>query len=179
MSTYPYQAFYCEENIWKTCRLDPFEVDRVDVVIISNDMDAAPLWNQRAAPSPLQPVFWDYHVVVIEHLEVPVVWDLDTRLETPSPFDRWWEGTFAALDRLPERLEPVFRLLTRQEYFEVFSSDRSHMRSEEGGYKKPPPPWEPIYDPATGHTLDRLVDLGDPFAGELVDVDEMLERFSQ
>jgi len=179
MSTYPYQPFYCEENIWKTCRLDPFEAGRVDVAIISNDLNAAPLWNQRAAPSPLQPVFWDYHVVAIEHREEPVIWDLDTRLETPSSFDEWWDGTFVALDRLPERLEPRFRLLASEEYLEVFSSDRSHMRDEQGAYKKPPPPWEPIYDPAMGHTLDRLVAVSDPFAGELVAVDDMLRRFSR
>lgn len=179
MTTYPYQPFYCEENIWKTCRLDPFEADRVDVAIISNDLDAAPLWNQRAAPSPLQPVFWDYHVVAIEHREVPVVWDLDTRLETPVRFDPWWEGTFPALDRLPDRLGPVFRLLDSETYVEVFSSDRSHMRDEQGAYKKPSPPWEPIYDPAKGHTLDRLVDMSDRFAGEVVGGDEMSRRFSR
>ena len=44
-------------------------------------------------------------------------------------------------------LAPRFRLIAVSEYREHFSSDRSHMRTDEGGWRHPPPPWPALERP--------------------------------
>lgn len=177
--SYPYQPYYCEENIWQLCRQAPFDGEAVEVVVISNRAGACPFWHQRAAPSSTRPIFWDYHVVAIERqADDALAWDLDTRLATPAPFELWWQTTFPALDGLTEAFQPSFRVVPHEVYLETLSSDRSHMRTAEGEFKKPPPDWEPIFEPEVGMNLDRFVDLQTDFVGEVLGLDDFAPPLS-
>ena len=176
--SYPYQPFYCEENIWRLCRLNPFDGEEVYAAVISNHDRACPLWNQRACPSPSRPIFWDYHVVAIECGAAETrVWDLDSRLDAPVPIDLWWRATFPLLERLDAAFSPFFRVVSRDAYLATFSSDRSHMLGEGGEYKKPPPEWEPIFDPDVGMNLEQFLEMGRPFVGDLHGADGFRARF--
>lgn len=166
MSDFPYQPFYCEENVWHLCQSAPFDGGEVYVVVISNEQGACPLWNQRACQSPSRPIFWDYHVVAVETGgDEDRVWDLDSRLGCPAAFDIWWQGTFPSLEGFPAEFRPRFRVIDAEDYLRGFSSDRSHMEDGEGGYKKPPPSWEPIQQADVAMNLDRLLDTDDEFLG--------------
>ena len=54
-----YQAYYCEENIWRLCQQPQLQVHKSEVVFISNPRRTCALWYQRAAPYPTEPVVWD------------------------------------------------------------------------------------------------------------------------
>ncbi|KAK6046194.1 hypothetical protein COOONC_16302 [Cooperia oncophora] len=75
-----------------------------------------------------------------------VVWDLDTRLPFPCTFDEYWIGSVQ-----PQRggnstqYGRYFRMVPCAEYLLHFSSDRSHMKTEDGRWLAPPPDWEPIF----------------------------------
>ncbi|MFB6374940.1 MAG: hypothetical protein ABEN55_17880 [Bradymonadaceae bacterium] len=169
MSSYSYQPYYCEENVWRLCRQNPFDGNDVYAVVISNRTGACPLWNQREAPSSTRPVLWDYHVVAVERrAESTLVWDLDTRLECPAPVAVWWQATFPALERLGPAFQPNFRVVPRDIFLDTLSTDRSHMQTDGGEFKKPPPDWDRIFDPKVGMNLDRFVDMDDEFVGRVV-----------
>lgn len=173
-----YQPYFCEENIWKLCEGGALDRDRSFAVVISNAEGAVPLWSQREAPAPDRPVFWDYHAVAVERdAEGVRVWDFDSELEIPVGFDIWVRESFPAVDRLPRRYSPRFRVVPAQEYLDLFSSDRSHMKDEEGDWREPPPDWPAIYDPDRGMNLDRFVDMQGDFAGEVCTLSELCERF--
>lgn len=164
-----YQPFYCEENIWQLCAQRSFDAERAWAVFISNPARTCALWSQRAARRPGEPVLWDYHVVLLDTSEAePRIWDLDTLIGTPAPFADWWQATFPFEDRLPEQFQPRFRLIPADVYLAEFSSDRSHMRDEQGAWRAPPPEWAPIFDADRGMNLDRFIDLEDEFVGEVM-----------
>ena len=140
-----YASCYCEENVWHLCQDATLPGTRRRVAFISNPHRTCALWSQRAAPSPGEAVFWDYHVVLLcRDGSGWQVWDLDTTLGMPVALDRYLQGTFPAGTALPERFWPCFRVLEASEYLEEFSSDRSHMRREDGSWMAPPPPWPAI-----------------------------------
>lgn len=175
----PYQPYYCEENVWKLLRGDYLGGDRRFAVVISNRVGACPVWNQRAAPSPERPVFWDYHVVAAAVGGGARIWDLDSRLEPPVDLDTWLAESFPGIDRLPRRFHPSFRVVPEETYLEVFSSNRAHMRDEAGGWKKPPPDWPAIYQPERGMNLDQFVDMDLEFVGEVCTRSELAERLDR
>ena len=173
-----YQPYYCEENIWHLCRDRGFEERRAFVVFISNEGRSCALWSQRAAPQTGVPVVWDYHVVAIDASgNEAQVWDLDTVVGAPVDFGRWWKTTFPLGESVPERLRPTFRVVEADTYLERFSSDRSHMRDDDGGWKKPPPDWEPIFEADEGMNLERFVAMDDDFVGEVLEMEAFCRRF--
>lgn len=153
--------YWCEENAWHLCVEPRIGSDAV-VVVISNPWRTVALWHQRAA-SPLDaPVVWDYHVVVVSR--DARVWDLDTRLEFPIAFDVYVGRTFR--EGVAARLQPRFRAIDAAVYRSSFASDRRHMRDEDGGWQRPPPPWPAIGD---GHVLDALLEPDDESFGPWLD----------
>ena len=147
-SELPYTPFYCEENIWHLCGMTERVPPDSRVVIISNPARACAVWQQRAARKPAEPIIWDYHVVLLAcNLEVLNIWDFDTLLDMPCLASQWLYESFWQLPHEFAHLAPRFRLIASSEYRAKFSSDRTHMWSEDGSWKHPPPTWPAIVIP--------------------------------
>ena len=82
-----------------------------------------------------------------------LVYDLDSRLPFPCSFSCYVQrALLPALDYSPS-FHPLFRVLPAAQLLSTFASDRSHMRSAEGGYLATPPPWPSI---GRGHNLSQF-----------------------
>lgn len=140
-----YTPYYCEENIWLLCR-EPAFADRPRwVLVISNPGRCCAVWHQRASQRHEDPICWDYHVVLaVYRAAVWEIWDLDTRLGMPVPAVEWLTRSFPALHGEYARFAPRFRVIESEAYLARFSSDRSHMRGDDGSWRQPPPPWPTI-----------------------------------
>ncbi|TRM61813.1 N-terminal glutamine amidase-domain-containing protein [Schizophyllum amplum] len=154
-----YTSHYCEENVYlllQTLASDASVADTWNAyaVFISNETKSVALWNQKLAPEDsVMPVVWDYHVVALlrpkepeisqecEERVLPQAWiyDFDSRIPTPVLLEEYLEGTFR--DEVPTQFQSLFRVVSAQELFDYFASDRSHMLSSEASlvYVKPPP----------------------------------------
>ncbi|RMZ57717.1 hypothetical protein APUTEX25_001917 [Auxenochlorella protothecoides] len=84
-------------------------------LFITSHTRLTPVWRQAASQHANGLVLWDYHVVALHRQQEGdcLVWDMDR----------------------------VFRMVSGQALTSRFESDRSHMRSESGGWSAPPPPW--------------------------------------
>ena len=158
-----YWPNYCEENIWRLCG-EPREDDPIRrfAVFVSNTARSVALWAQRAAAEPDRPVIWDYHVVLLE--ELPAGWlvtDPDCTRSSPMPAAAWIEACFRALSPAAAAFAPEFRVVDAAEYRETLCSDRSHMRTAEGAWASPPPPWPCVG--ADGSNLMKFVDMREKF----------------
>ena len=181
MADYAYQSHYCEENIWLLLHQRRSESEAAWAVFISNPNHTCALWCQRASPAPDQPVVWDYHVVAIEQSDDGWrIWDLDTRCDVPTGVDEWWRETFPFEKRVPQTLQPTFRVVERDAFLRSFSSDRSHMRGDDGDWLARPPDWDPIFDPEHGMNLPGFVEMSadSGLPGEILGPDEFRERFA-
>ena len=150
-----YQPFYCEENVWHLA--GEMRGRSARVLFVSNANRSCAMWKQRAG----DPIVWDYHVVLWCDGQI---YDRDSRLGFPVPFEDWIAGTFPV--ELPPLFAPRFRVIDAERFLEVFASDRSHMRTDEG-WQRPPPEWPPI---GAGMNLMRFVDMEAPFEGEVSDL---------
>ena len=159
-----YAACYCEENVWHLCHHPAPAEGARHVVFVSNASRACPLWAQRAAPAPGQPVVWDYHVLLVAGGRV---WDLDSVLDFPAPLADYLAATFRPS---PPGFAPRFRVVAAADYLRRFASDRSHMRGPDGGWLAAPPPWPPIGAPGEPSNVMRFVDVEAPFVGDLTDL---------
>lgn len=167
--------FYCEENVFHLCREPLLEGRPRAVAFISNPAGAVAMWNQRAARQPGEAILWDYHVVLLVQ-EPWEVWDLDTTLGLPVPAAEYLARSFHR--GLPAELMPRFRVVDAAGFLETFASDRTHMRSPDGTYQSPPPPWPPIGVPDREPNLMRFVNMTEPFVGELLDLAQLSARVS-
>lgn len=168
-----YQPYWCEENAWHLC-VDP-RLDEAPawVVIVTNAARTVLVWNQRAASEPGAAVAWDYHVFVLARREPGwQVWDLDTTIGMPAPADAYLARCFRAG---PPRIAPCFHVLDAADYRRVFASDRRHMRTADGGWQQPPPPWPAIGE---GHRLPELLDPERPTPGVWLSLAQLRERCS-
>lgn len=165
-----YCPFYCEENAWHLLGDAPWGegVDAAWAVAVTNARGAAALWYQRAAPVPGEPVLWDYHVFAVsERAGQRTVWDPDTTLGMPCDGPTYVERTFQPTRMVGTPWAPMFRRVAAARYRGRFTSDRSHMRGEDGAWLQPPPSWPAI---GPGHSLPALLDLGDPAFGPWCDL---------
>ncbi|KAK6336370.1 Protein N-terminal glutamine amidohydrolase [Orbilia brochopaga] len=64
-----YAACYCEENIYKLVEgnIPAASLANFTVVFLSNSTGTIPVFSQKAQKTPLFPVIWDYHVVLVHH----------------------------------------------------------------------------------------------------------------
>ncbi|VDM55452.1 unnamed protein product [Angiostrongylus costaricensis] len=133
------------------------------VVFISNSSRCVPLFSQKASTDSVclyyngewlfltryslcfRPfVMWDYHVVLLQQVDqgVPLIWDLDTLLSFPCSFDEYWNGAIRPTGwNIPEQYNRYFRVIPCTHYITHFSSDRSHMKREDGSWLSAPPVW--------------------------------------
>lgn len=173
-----YTANYCEENIWhlaEDSRLGPGERS---VVLLTSAAKSVPLWQQKAAPGEGNPVFWDYHVILIVKTgPSSVVYDFDTELPFPSNFDHYVRETFVPGKSLPYNYHPRFRVIDAAEYRKSFCSDRTHMKLPDGSWRSTPPSWPEIMPPG-GVPLKQLLDLRKPAPGQWTDLDGLIQRFA-
>ncbi|MCJ8746246.1 hypothetical protein PDJAM_G00139600 [Pangasius djambal] len=120
-----YTSCYCEENVWKLCDYIQAQavcpLDEVHAVFISNENKTIPIWKQKSSRGG-EPVIWDYHVVLL-HMNPQAqsfVYDLDTTLPFPCPFDVYSREAF----RSDELLKPKFRrrvkAVEENVYFHLF-----------------------------------------------------------
>ncbi|KAF9518178.1 hypothetical protein BS47DRAFT_1338433 [Hydnum rufescens UP504] len=138
-----YTAQYCEENIYllaKSFCSEEGDHRQSYAVFISNVSRNVALFNQQASQAPQLPVLWDYHVLLltVESRQTPnddltvSIWDYDTRLGFPCPFDVYMIGTF------PDIISDIsascgldlvshFRVVPTSDFLDHFASDRSHM----------------------------------------------------
>ena len=173
MTELQYQAHYCEENIWHLARDEQFNSVDCSVLFISNSAKCCAMWSQKAAPSPEQPVLWDYHVVLLARGETPKIWDLDSTLGCPIDAKTYLAETWKNLATVPDAFKPRFRVIDSNEYIGTLSSDRSHMLATETTYKEPPPSWDPIVAEGQAQNLHRFINMDLPFVGKVIDLSEL------
>lgn len=170
-----YQPFYCEENVIHLCAHPRLAGREPAAVFIRGAAGECVMWHQRAAAGPGEPVLWDYHVVLLARGPWEV-WDLDSTLGCPVPAQDYLRRSFRPELALPPRHAPRLRVVPAPELAARFASDRSHMRGPNGEYSQPPPPWPAIGPAGAPSTLARFLALGDPIAGEEMDLPALLER---
>jgi protein N-terminal glutamine amidohydrolase len=161
-----YWPYYCEENAWKLAF-----ADREDgaVLVISNLARQVLLLGQRAGDAS-GAVIWDYHVIwVRRERDAWVVCDPDCTLsdEGELPLSVYLNQTFPPLDPEYSALAPLLKVISKVKFLETFASDRSHMRSHDGDWLQPPPPWPCI---GHGHELPQFIDMLDKTVGTVVDL---------
>uniref|UniRef100_A0A1I7W7K2 Protein N-terminal glutamine amidohydrolase n=1 Tax=Heterorhabditis bacteriophora TaxID=37862 RepID=A0A1I7W7K2_HETBA len=101
-------------------------------------------------------VVWDYHVVLLEKGEEGTkVWDLDSTLPFPCPFNQYWQSTF----------QPIGWNIA-----EEFKSDRSHMKKPDGSWIAPPPVWDLIYKRHLHNNIDQFISMNPLQLGEISEV---------
>ncbi len=168
-----YQPHYCEENIWHLARDERVKGINADVLFISNSAKCCAMWCQKAAPSPEQPVLWDYHVILLTRGDTLEIWDFDSTLEAPVDAKTYLAETWKNLDTVPDAFQPRFRLISSEEYLSTLSSDRSHMLVSENSYKEDPPQWPPIIAEGEAQNLHRLMNMDLPYIGKVVDLETL------
>ncbi len=161
-----YQPYYCEENVWWLSR-QPEHADS-HVVFVSNPARCVAMWGTRPGRPSDGLITWDYHVVLLDNSGN--IHDHDHKFGISRRFPNWIRDTFP--HETPLEFRPRFRVVAAAEFHEVFESDRSHMRTADGGWAQPPPPW-----PAPGDrsTLWDLVDTQKSGAGFVCDLDGLCD----
>ncbi|XP_059983228.1 protein N-terminal glutamine amidohydrolase isoform X1 [Lagenorhynchus albirostris] len=150
-----YNSCYCEENIWKLCEYiknhDQYPLEECYAVFISNERKMIPIWKQQARPGD-GPVIWDYHVVLL-HVSSggqSFIYDLDTVLPFPCPFDTYVEDAFKSDEDIHPQFRRKFRVIRADSYLKNFASDRSHMKDSSGNWREPPPSYPCIETGVSG-----------------------------
>ena len=142
---------YCEENVWRLTfrklklQQQGFEPGtRYYVVFVSSHQKLVPMFYQKASEtvnnSSDEPVFWDYHVILLERREdgKAYVTDVDTFLTpSPAPLDHYLDKSFRP-DEYTEEVNPRFRVVDASVFLKFFSSDREHMRKNGKWMAEPP-----------------------------------------
>ncbi|KAM4685138.1 protein N-terminal glutamine amidohydrolase isoform 3-T5 [Amazona ochrocephala] len=150
-----YTSCYCEENVWKLCEYirsqDQYPLEEFYAVFISNDRRMIPLWKQKSGHGD-EPVVWDYHVILlhVSSREQNFIYDLDTVLPFPCPFDMYSVEAFRLDDGLRPEFHRKIRMIRADLYLKTFASDRSHMKDANGKWQKPPPSY-PCIETAAGN----------------------------
>lgn len=168
-NAFPYAACYCEENTYLLIRrlAEQHGSDGLYAVFVSNPERRTPIWRQRAASAAAGPggccVCWDYHSWAVRTRRSgeeggSLVYDLDTTLEPfPVPFAVYRREALRPCAG-PARL---YRIVPAREMLASFSSDRSHMRTADGGWTAAPPAWAPIRGSGVddSNTLPAFLDM--------------------
>lgn len=183
-----YTSHYCEENVWmmasKIKETFPEQLRYCYPVFISNDFCHIPLWRQSASKQEDGLVIWDYHVIMVYHNEnETTVFDMDTTLPFPTPFDEYCRETFKSDEYLDSKFHRLFRVLTAESFLNNFSSDRSHMQKEDGSWVKPPPNYPAIKNTMEPHNLGQYIsmkrDENVVRFGTVLNLNSFLDRFDR
>lgn len=142
------------------------------VLVLANEPGAFAMWGQRAASEPELPVVWDYHVVYARPVAAGwEVLDQDSALPFPVPLPLWRAVSFLPLPPEVDISPPLVRVIPAWRFLSRLSSDRGHMRNEDGEWVAPPPAWPTIGSGSS--TLAAMCDPGTPGFGRVVGLDEL------
>jgi hypothetical protein len=169
-----YQAFYCEENVWRLLSGDALGAAAAWAVIVSNADHNVLVLRQRSGRPVDGLVHWDYHVfaVATDPLLGRTAIDMDSDLPFPCPLGRYLRDSFPG--DAQKNVMPRFRVLKARDYAEGFVSDRSHMRRRDGSWMAPPPPWpSPGEGSGRRNNLMEWVDMGRRSPGIVYDLSGM------
>nr|XP_020820648.1 protein N-terminal glutamine amidohydrolase [Phascolarctos cinereus] len=178
-----YSSCYCEENIWKLCEYikkhGQYPLEECYAVFISNERRMIPIWKQQARPGD-EPVIWDYHVVLL-HVSSggqSFIYDLDTVLPFPCPFDTYVEDAFKSDDDIDPQFRRKFRVIRADLYLKNFASDRSHMKDSSGNWREPPPPYPCIQTGASKMNLNDFISMNPEVGwGAVYTLPDFVHRF--
>ncbi|XP_022084736.1 protein N-terminal glutamine amidohydrolase-like [Acanthaster planci] len=157
-----YTACYCEENVWKLCEhAQRHQLKHIFAVFISNSAKMIPIWHQRERKGPDEPVVWDYHVICLYCPEAgePQVYDLDSLLPFPCPLTTYLQSSIQHDALLKIQYHRKFRVVPAEIFLKTFASDRSHMKTVDGGWMKPPPPYPCIATAECTMNLDDFISM--------------------
>ncbi len=167
-----YQSCYCEENIWHLCQ-HPVCTEST-VIFIASHGGMFPMLYQKAMSDPTTPILWDYHVILLLAGQPAHILDFDTILPFCTELGTYLPQSFLPEKSVAPEYRPYFRLIPAQAYLREFRSDRSHMRTEDGGWNSPPPDWPPIGN--GGSNLARFIDMQDHSIGEVLSYNQLLNH---
>lgn len=172
-----YQPYFCEENAWQALAHNLLEMPTQWAVFISNPAKACALWAQAAAPSVGEPVFWDYHVVVMGLDERGVLWvyDPDHVPGTTCTLAAWWGATFPIMAEVRELYHPWCRVVERDAMLARFYSDRGHMLGPDGQWLKPAPSWPLLTEGDVD--LSTLMDMTVATMGQVFTASQFEQRY--
>ncbi|CAM5088540.1 unnamed protein product [Eretmochelys imbricata] len=103
----------------------------------------------------------DYHVILlhVSSEDQNFIYDLDTVLPFPCPFDTYIEEAFKSDDILLPGFRRKIRLIRADLYLKTFASDRSHMKDANGHWQKPPPSYPCIETADSKMNLDDFINM--------------------
>ncbi|KAH3886433.1 protein N-terminal glutamine amidohydrolase-like [Dreissena polymorpha] len=178
-----YTNCYCEENVWHLCNAVKVkrhgELCRCYCVFISNKDRQIPLWLQKASSSEDGVVVWDYHVIFI-HIshQGSFVYDLDSRLAFPTSFCDYFRCSIRPCAAFKPEFHRRFRLIEAELFLQTFASDRSHMLTENGEWKKPPPCYPCIRTNESENNIQDFISMENGVGvGKVLNSDELCEMF--
>ncbi|XP_058687214.1 protein N-terminal glutamine amidohydrolase isoform X8 [Poecile atricapillus] len=161
-----YTSCYCEENVWKLCDYirsqDRHPLEEFYAVFISNDRRM------------------DYHVILLHVTsgEQNFIYDLDTVLPFPCPFDVYSVEAFRLDDSLRPEFHRKIRMIRADLYLKTFASDRSHMKDADGKWQKPPPPYPCIETADSKMNLDDFISMNPEVGwGSVFSLSDFVHRF--
>ncbi|XP_065485380.1 protein N-terminal glutamine amidohydrolase isoform X2 [Caloenas nicobarica] len=163
-----YTSCYCEENVWKLCDYirsrDQYPLEEFYAVFISNDRRM------------------DYHVILL-HVssgEQNFIYDLDTVLPFPCPFDLYSVEAFRLDDGLRPEFHRKIRMIRADLYLKTFASDRSHMKDANGKWQKPPPSYPCIQTADSKMNLDDFISMNPEVGwGSVFPLSDFVHRFGR
>ncbi|OXB62217.1 hypothetical protein ASZ78_013241 [Callipepla squamata] len=163
-----YTSCYCEENVWKLCEYirsqDRYPLEEFYAVFISNDRRM------------------DYHVILL-HVpggEENFIYDLDTVLPFPCPFEMYSTEAFRPDDSLHPEFHRKIRMIRADLYLKTFASDRSHMKDANGKWQKPPPSYPCIETADSKMNLDDFISMNPKVGwGSVFPLPDFVYRFSR
>jgi hypothetical protein len=110
---------YCEENVWRLAYRKLQDNNKVDsrleyyVAFVSNPLQCAPMFQQKAEKNPSKPCYWDYHVILISYSEEDAsfvqVFDIDSHLPYPCSLEDYLANVFPGEVEWPMEYLPYFR----------------------------------------------------------------------
>ena len=189
-----YTSAYCEENVYKLCQsfADPHNTY---VIFITNPKKCCPVWTQQASEDPDHPVFWDYHVIMVykprcndkdscEELASsneagakaePIVFDLDSTLPFPTPLSQYTFKAFRTDLNLLEEYKQRLRVVPGEKFLHTFSSDRGHMKREDGTWLATPPAYPAIMNSRESNLMQWIDTEDNELSGEWVSVEGLAQ----
>uniref|UniRef100_A0A9L0T6J9 Protein N-terminal glutamine amidohydrolase n=1 Tax=Equus caballus TaxID=9796 RepID=A0A9L0T6J9_HORSE len=142
----------------------------------------------------LQQLLLDYHVVLL-HVSSggqSFIYDLDTVLPFPCPFDIYVEDAFKSDEDIHPQFRSFgfqliisrgffdrkFRVIRADSYLKNFASDRSHMKDSSGNWREPPPSYPCIETGDSKMNLNDFISM-DPEVGwgAVYSLSEFVHRF--
>ncbi|XP_066846820.1 protein N-terminal glutamine amidohydrolase isoform X2 [Anser cygnoides] len=163
-----YTGCYCEENVWKLCDYirgqGEYPLEEFYAVFISNERRM------------------DYHVILL-HVssgEQNFIYDLDTVLPFPCPFDVYSREAFRLDDSLHPEFHRKIRMIRADLYLKTFASDRSHMKDANGEWQKPPPSYPCIETADSKMNLDDFISMNPKVGwGSVLPLSDFVRRFGR